>query len=255
MIKLYQFPPVWGRNVSPFTLKLETWLKLAGLSYEVVPVRNPGRGPKGKMPFIEDQDGQVIGDSSLIIEHLERTRGLDLNRGLAPIERVEALALQRLIEDHFYFILVYSRWCDADGWHAVAPAFFDFLPVGLRQIVPLLVRRRVRASLHHQGLGRHSRDELYDMAWADLEAMSIMLDNRPFFFGERPTTIDAVAYGFLANVLLVPVETELKRIAAQFSNLQGWTAAMERHYGNPPPEPEAATASDQETEGGDRQPA
>ena len=55
-----------------------------------------------------------------------------------------------------------------DGWRAVAPAFFGFLPPGLRQIVPFLVRRRVRASLHHQGLGRHSQDELYDMGWADL---------------------------------------------------------------------------------------
>jgi glutathione S-transferase len=251
MIKLHQFPPVWGRNVSPFTLKLEIWLKLAGLSYEVVPTRNPAHGPKGKIPFIEDHDGRVIGDSSLIIEHLERTRGLDLNRGLAPIERAEALALQRLLEEHFYFILVYSRWCDPDGWRAIAPAFFGFLPPGLRQTVPLLVRRRVRACLHQQGLGRHSRDELYDMAWTDLEAMSIMLDNRPFFFGERPTTIDAVAYGFLANVLLVPVETELKRIAAQFSNLRGWTAAMERHYGSPPePEPARAPEPDPSLEPG-----
>jgi glutathione S-transferase len=104
-------------------------------------------------------------------------------------------------------------------------------------------------------MGRHSRDELYDMAWADLEAMSIMLDNRPFFFGERPTTIDAVAYGFLANVLLVPVETELKRIAAQFSNLQGWTAAMERHYGNPAAEADVVHASEPQIEDGARQSA
>ena len=37
MIRLHQFPPVFGRNVSPFTLKLETWLRLARLPYEVVP--------------------------------------------------------------------------------------------------------------------------------------------------------------------------------------------------------------------------
>lgn len=48
MIRLHQFPPVFGRNVSPFTLKLETWLRLAGLPYEVIATRNPGRAPKGK---------------------------------------------------------------------------------------------------------------------------------------------------------------------------------------------------------------
>ena len=44
----------------------------------------------------------------------------------------------------------------------------------------------------------------------------------------RPTTIDATAYGVLANILLVPVESELKRSAATFANLVAWTEAMER---------------------------
>ena len=52
MIRLHQFPPVFGRNVSPFTLKLETWLRLAEVPYEIVPTRNPARGPKGKLPFM-----------------------------------------------------------------------------------------------------------------------------------------------------------------------------------------------------------
>jgi hypothetical protein len=34
MIELHQFPPVFHRNISPFTLKLEAWLRLAGLPYE-----------------------------------------------------------------------------------------------------------------------------------------------------------------------------------------------------------------------------
>ncbi len=40
----------------------------------MVPTLNPGRAPKGKLPFIEDEDGTRVGDSSLIIEHLARTR-------------------------------------------------------------------------------------------------------------------------------------------------------------------------------------
>lgn len=41
MIKLHQFPPVFGGKISPFTLKLETWLRVAGLPYEVVTMLNP----------------------------------------------------------------------------------------------------------------------------------------------------------------------------------------------------------------------
>jgi glutathione S-transferase len=231
VLKLHQFPQVWGRNISPFTLKVETWLKIAGLAYEVVPTRNPGRGPKGKLPFIEDEDGTRVADSSLIIEHLERTRGLDLNAGLSDAERAQALTIQRLFEDHFYFIGVWSRWIDPDGWRATAPALFGSLPPGARQVVPALVRRRIRRDLIGQGVGRHSQAEQYAMGRADLAAVSTLLGDRPFFFADRPTTTDAIAYGALANLLLVPVETELKRIGQGFPNLVAWTKAMDRRFG------------------------
>lgn len=37
MIKLYQFAPAWDvPNLSPFCVKVETYLRMAGLPYEVV---------------------------------------------------------------------------------------------------------------------------------------------------------------------------------------------------------------------------
>lgn len=56
----------------------------------------------------------------------------------------------------------------------------------------------------------------------------MLLGDRPFFMGERLTTIDAVAYGFLANIIMVPVETELKRIALGYPNLVTWCETMEQ---------------------------
>jgi hypothetical protein len=51
-IKLFQFPRMLGvPNVSPFCCKLETWLRIAQLPYEVVETRDPRKGPKGKLPF------------------------------------------------------------------------------------------------------------------------------------------------------------------------------------------------------------
>ncbi len=228
MIKLYQFPPVFGRNVSPFTLKLETWLRLAGLPYQVVAIRNPGQGPKGKLPFIEDDDGSFIADSSLIIEHLSRSRGIDLDAGLDGRQRAQALALQRLLEDHLYFVLVWSRWVDPEGWQSFGPALLGSIPPPFRQLAAVIVRKRIRSALYAQGLGRHQRHDIYAMGEADLAALAGLLGEQPYFVAARPTTIDATAYGVLANILLVPVESELKRSAATFANLVAWTEAMER---------------------------
>jgi glutathione S-transferase len=241
-IRLHQFAPVWGRNISPFTLKLETWLRLAGIAYEVVEVRNPKQGPKGKAPFIED-GGRRLGDSGMIIEHLSRTRGIDLDAGLDRAARADQLAFRRLLEEHFYFILAWSRWIDPEGWRSVRPGMFGFLPPGPRHVVAGLVRRDMRRVLAGQGIGRHSREEIYALGRADLEAVSALLGDGPFFFLDRPTTFDAVAYGFLANVLFVPVETELKRTAFEFANLKAFCHAMERRLDERAGAPAAASAA------------
>lgn len=225
-VTLVQFPLIWGRNVSPFTLKLETWLKLAEIPYSVRATTNLAKAPKGQLPYIED-GLQAIGDSTLIIEHLKATRGIDPDAGLTPRQRAEALALQRLFEDHFYLILTYSRWLDPEGWEAVADGFFAALPLPLRITGRRVMRRRIARRLAASGLTRHSQNEIYAMGRADLTAASDFLADRPFFLGDALTTIDAVAFGFLANLLLVPVETELKRSLADYPNLVAWVEAMD----------------------------
>lgn len=226
-VTLVQFPPVWGRNVSPFGLKLEAWLTLANIPFDIRTTMRPGSGPKGKLPYIIDH-GQAIGDTSLIIEHLKATRGIDPDAGLTPLERAQALALQRLLEEHLYFIIVYSRWIDEEGWPLVAEAFFAGVSPAIRRVAQLLMRERVRKMLYMQGLGRHRPAEIYAMARADLEAMAELLGDKPFFLGDRITTIDAVAYGHLANILLTPLETELKRALRDFPVLEAWCEAMEQ---------------------------
>ncbi len=53
MIKLYQFDPAFGLpNASPFCMKLETYLRMAQLPFEIEPatLQAFNKAPKGKMP-------------------------------------------------------------------------------------------------------------------------------------------------------------------------------------------------------------
>jgi glutathione S-transferase len=226
-VVVVQFPDIWGRNVSPFGLKLEAWLRLADIPYTVQPSTDLRKAPKGKLPYIRD-DGRTIGDTTLIIEHLKATRGIDPDAGLDTRERAESLALQRLFEDHLYFVLVYSRWIDPLGWATLEPAFFGRLAFPVRRLAAGHYRRRVQQMLQLQGLGRHRPEDIYAMGRADLEAVADLLGERPFLMGDQLTTIDAVAYGFLANILAVPFETELKRTAESLPTLVTYCEAMEQ---------------------------
>ena len=46
MIELYQFAPAWGLpNPSPFCIKLELYLKMTGLPFEVITENDTRKGP------------------------------------------------------------------------------------------------------------------------------------------------------------------------------------------------------------------
>ena len=215
-IKVYQFPNVWGINPSPFGLKLDTYLRLADVDYDTVTMNDPRKAPKGKLPFIE-HDGQTIGDSGLIIDYVKDRFGDRLDSDLGPAERATMHAVRRLFEENYYFALMYARW--GPGWPELKTAFFSTMPPGVRHILGTIIRRKVFTTLRNQGIGRHSEDEIFAIGTADLTAAAALLGDKPFFMRDRPTSIDATTYGFLANTLAGPFEMPLKHHAAAQANI------------------------------------
>jgi hypothetical protein len=49
MIEVHEFPTTWGINPSPFCIKVEAYLKLAGIPYTPV-VALPFRAPRASSP-------------------------------------------------------------------------------------------------------------------------------------------------------------------------------------------------------------
>lgn len=231
MIKLYQFPPAFGLpNASPFCMKLETYLRMAGLPYEIPRHADLMKSPKGKMPYIEDA-GKAIGDSALIIAYLKATYGDSLDAGLSPAERAVSLAFHRLLEENLYWTMVYARWMEESGWQLSREAFFGKLPAPLKWIVPPLARRGLKKELWGHGMGRHSRDEIYAIGCADLTALADFLGDKAFFMGAQPTSLDAAAYGFLANLLWAPVDSPLKQHALKYPKFEAYCQRMKaKHY-------------------------
>lgn len=230
MIRLHQFPKNRQTiNFSPFCLKLETYLRMAKVPYESVKCLNPRTAPKGKLPFIEDK-GQRIADSGLIIEHLKRTLGDPLDAGLSPEQKASGLALTRLLEGDLIFVLLYSRWSDEPGWAVTRRTFFKGLPAPLKLIVPPLAAKKTRKRIQYQGMGLHSRDEIYAMGAADLEALSALLGDKPYFMGDRVSSVDATAYGFLKNICFDVVDSPLKTAGRSHHNLLAFCDRITKAY-------------------------
>lgn len=226
MIQLHQFARALGiPNPSPFCMKAEVWLRLAGLPYEVVD-STPLGTPKRKLPYIRD-NGQIVCDSHDIVAHLEKTRGVNLDAGLTPEQKAISHAFDRLFAEHLYWPLLYSRWIEDSGWAQIRPVLFGPLPPVVRTLLASLIRRQTRASLHGHGMGRHRREDIYARAAQDLQALSTQLGAKPYFMGEQPTNLDATAFGFLANIWDAQIkDSPLKPLMAAHANLVAYCERM-----------------------------
>ena len=102
MITLYGSGPNFGLpDASPFVTKAETLLRMSKLPFEKS-LMSFSKAPKGKIPYIED-DGQLLGDSTLIRWHLEKKYGIDFDQGLSAEQLAIAWAFEKMAEDNLYW--------------------------------------------------------------------------------------------------------------------------------------------------------
>lgn len=229
-IRLFQFDPAWGLpSPSPFCLKLETFLRMNGLPYEVVPGARLDQAPKGGLPYIEFE-GRALGDSGFIIAFLKKRFAIDPDADLSAADLAVAHAMRRMLEEHLYWVMTYSRWLEDENAPILRQALFGALPGEVAETVFSEIQEQVRRNIFGHGLGRHRREEMYSLAIDDLRALSAFLGDKPYAMGDRATTLDATCYGFLAALLVPPIASPLKTAALAIPNLVGYTERMRSQY-------------------------
>ena len=218
MITLYTFGPYFGLpDGSPFVIKAMVLLKLAGLEFQED--RNGyGKAPKGKLPYIVD-DGVTVADSTFIRHHIERKYGVDLDAGLSGEQRAAAWAVERMVEDHLYWALLHIRWGDDANFTKGPAQFFAGVPAPIRPFVRRAVRRSVAKNLKGHGLGRHSGDEIAELAIRDIDSLAAMLGDRPCLMGDKPRGTDASVFGMLAGILVPIFDSPIREAAERHHNL------------------------------------
>lgn len=230
MITLFQFYRVWDLpSASPFCLKVETYLRMAKLPYENKFVNNPQKSPKRKLPHIK-MDGKFYTDSELIIDELKRRFIDEMDKGLTEEQKALAVLIDSAFCERLYWVLVYLRWQDTDGWEHIKETMFAKLPAVARLFVPNMIRKYMLKQLDHQGMGRHNRDEVLSFGVKTLDALATLLGEKKYFLGDKPTSIDATAFAFLVNIIWSPFHDPLKKHGLSQSNLVAYCNRMWDEY-------------------------
>ena len=101
VVVLHQIP-LWNSpmSLSPFVIKLETFLRMNQISY--VSDTKFFTSSKGKTPWITI-NGKDIADSQLCIEYLNQHFGIDMSSHLSDEERAVARSMRIMVEDHLFW--------------------------------------------------------------------------------------------------------------------------------------------------------
>lgn len=181
-------------SISPFPIKLETYLRMAGIPYEndfEAPM-----SPKGKTPWIT-LNGEDISDSQLCIEMLSRKFCKDLGAHLSDEERAVARAFQIMMEEHFYWPARLFRWVYNKG--VILPQIVE-MPFIARMFVPFYSKFVNKQSVG-QGMGRHTEAEVIEIGLKDLRSLSNYLGEKIYFTGDKATEVDCAIFGLLAQIV------------------------------------------------------
>lgn len=218
-VKLFQFPPAWGLpNPSPFCMKVETFLRMAGIAYEIESWADPRKAPKGKLPLIEHK-GKIIADSHFILAYLTKTFSLPLDEHLSLEQKAQGFFMGKMLDEYFYWFGVHNRWIDESVWPVVRETFFRSLKQPLRTIVAEVMRRKVRRNLQGQGIGHHEPEEIVRLVDETLSALSDYLGDKPYLMGDRPTSYDAILFSQFVNMAFVPFTSQLQEQVRARANL------------------------------------
>ncbi|XP_078695084.1 failed axon connections homolog isoform X3 [Branchiostoma floridae x Branchiostoma belcheri] len=204
-VYLHAPPPVKAIPcLTPFGMKLETYLRMADIPFEHM--YGISMGPKGKIPWIE-YNGEAMGDSGLILEFLNREKGVDLNQSLSAADKAVSRAFTKMVEENTYWGLVEDRWIEN----------FDKLQdlFELPWFLMFLIRSgkgQIKKTLWAHGIGRHSKEDLRGIIEKDLKAISSFLGTKPYLMGEEPTEVDAAVFGQLSEIVWTTSGSYLHRI-------------------------------------------
>jgi glutathione S-transferase len=72
---------------------------------------------------------------------------------------------------------------------------------------------------YFQGIGRYAPDAAYRRGVKDLQVLADLLPASGYLHGEKPTSIDAGIYGFIANIHFYDIDTPLKQFVSSRANL------------------------------------
>jgi len=228
VVYLFAFPqhPTLGCVSAP-CLKVETFLKLFKIPYEIVSTMDTKVSPTGRFPCAEI-NGACIADSAFIIKAcMER---FNVPETLTPSQVANGVALTRLLEDSLR--LGFYRWNMVDNCEVMVRRFTVML--GYPQVAVAMaikqMRKQLITTLNLHGHGDLTDEQYQQVLLEDVQAVEDFLTRSTFAVSDSPSRFDGAAYAWCKQLLLPDVPRDgcpAAAYAASSTTIAAYVARVE----------------------------
>ncbi|CAL8248964.1 unnamed protein product [Lota lota] len=249
----------WGLpSVDTDCLIVLAYAKFAGAPLKVQKISNPWRSPSGSLPALRTSKGEVLSRPSDIIIHLRKQK-YNADYDLSAREGADTLAFSSLLEEKLLPALIHTFWMDSKNYVELTRRWYaEHMPFPLSLFVPgrlqagQQARLRLSRSDHALDAGEELEKELYGDAVECMNLLSQRLGSSKFFFGDSPSSLDAVVFGHLAPLLGAKLPSErLQRQLRSLDNLTHFCANVLLLYFPSDGRENASRKASSQAEGGD----
>lgn len=212
-------------------LSTKAFLKMSGLSFhEELRTNAEEMSPSGEVPFL--QIGKlVISEFEPIVSHIQ-ARGFSLSQHLSEEEQADMKAYLAMMQNMVVNAELYFTWYDETMWNQVTKkrvASPFVWPVSY--VLPLQKRRKQCQRLKALGLSSKSPTEIVESIKVCLLALTEKLGDQRYFFGDKPTELDALVFGHIYTLVTTTLPCrELTEALQGFPKLIKFAQMIDKKY-------------------------
>jgi len=220
IVYLYMFPRKYTRqmlNLSPFAIKLETWLRLKKIPHKVVETSKFSKSTR-QIPYIR-YNGEEVADSVFIIDYLIDKFHLDPLEGLTVGDRAVTRAFHRMADESLALTNFWFRY------YILKDQFFKVFQIYSNKFISWRIMAGIGYSVNERarfgGMARHTVEEVGVIGQEDVIAFARFLGKKQFMFGDEIHLLDCVAFAHLGTMFFIDVDFPHKSVleAEEYSNL------------------------------------
>lgn len=232
---LYIYPPpkrTQGRDGASMdleSLKIQTILLFSKYNFTIKYCHESGMSPSGKLPFLINSDGEILAGRKLL-EEITKFNS-ETKQLLSEEDESMEKAFSSLVDEKLTRAWLYNKWCDETNFKTITmETYHSLYPKPLSYILAYIDRNKIiKTMLSRKNVLKD--DDIYLQAKMTLEAISEQIGDNEFFFGLRPTYLDATLFAHLHIILSTPSQQcELRRLVLQHENLVQYSKRIWKQY-------------------------